>query len=168
MEHPNPNPPESVSVRHEVRDAAPLPILIFAVSLVATLVLVHLVGLGALNWLQRNQDAEDRIAFPTHPLSGTMSAFPPGPRLEPEPSHDVLPNVDLVEVQTRERALIGPHAWGWLDSSRQFARIPIEQAIKIAVGKDYLMLFRQRNHRHSRSCRRPAHCTDQEAFHESG
>jgi hypothetical protein len=135
MEHPNQNPPESEPVGHEIRDAAPLPIFIFAVSLVATLVLVHLVGRGALNWLQRNQDAEDRIAFPTHPLSRTMATFPPGPRLEPEPSHDVLPNVDLVEVQTRERALIGQHAWGWVDSSHQFARIPIEQAIKMAVAQ---------------------------------
>ncbi len=52
MEHPNPNPPESAPVGHEIRDAAPRPILIFAVCLVATLVLVHLVGWGALRFLQ--------------------------------------------------------------------------------------------------------------------
>ncbi|MGA2441197.1 MAG: hypothetical protein ABSH08_09565 [Tepidisphaeraceae bacterium] len=133
MEHPNPNPPESAPMGHELRDAAPLPILIFAVSLVVTLVLVHLVARGALNLLQSNQDAADRIAFPTHPLSGVMPTVPPEPRLEPEPSHDVLPRVDLVEVQARERALIGQHAWGWVDSSHQFVRIPIEQAMKLAV-----------------------------------
>ncbi len=45
----------------------------------------------------------------------------------------MLPHVDLAEVQAREQALIGEHAWGWVDSSHQFARIPVQQAMNLAV-----------------------------------
>jgi hypothetical protein len=133
MEHPNPNPPESAPVGHEIRDAAPGPILLFAVCLVATLALVHLVGWGALRFLQHGQNTESRLVFPNHPLSLAMKTDPPEPRLEPEPSRDVLPHVDLAEVQAREQALIGEHAWSWVGSSRQFARIPVQQAMNLAM-----------------------------------
>jgi hypothetical protein len=133
MEHPNPNPPESASADHETSDAAPRPILIFVVALIATLVIVHYAGWGVLHYLERNQDTDNRITFPIHPLSAAMPSVPPDPRLQPEPSHDVFPPADLAEVKAREQSLIGPKAWGWVDSSHKFARIPIEQAINMAV-----------------------------------
>jgi hypothetical protein len=133
MDHPTQNPSESTAPRHEMSDAAPWPVLIFIVSLVATLMLVHLAGWGALQFLQRGAETDNREVFPVHPLAGTMRSNPPGPLLEPEPSRDVLPRVDLLEVREREQSLIGEHAWGWADSSHQFARIPVDQAINLAV-----------------------------------
>jgi hypothetical protein len=133
MEHPVPNPPESEAARHEVRDVAPCPILIFVVSLLVTLVVVHYAGWVALRWLEDRQLAQNRIAFPANPFLQAMGQVPPDPRLEPEPSRDVLPHADLVAVRAREQAMIGDNAWGWVDSAHQFARIPIQQAMNLAV-----------------------------------
>jgi hypothetical protein len=132
MEHPKHNHPES-TVGHELRDTTPRPVFIFALSLLAALVVIHWVGWKSLVLLQRHEDAQNQIDFPANPLSEAMPAVPPDPRLEPEPSRDVLPRADLIEVKTREQALIGPSAWGWMDSSHQFARIPLQSAIDLAV-----------------------------------
>jgi hypothetical protein len=45
----------------------------------------------------------------------------------------VLPEADLAEVQAHEQLLIGDRAWGWSDSTHQFARIPIQEAMNLAV-----------------------------------
>ena len=132
MSEPSPQiPPESLSAGYEVRDVRPRPMLLIAVGFIVGLALAHLVGLGVLLWLDRNQSMANAQLFPPHPLS-TM-AVPPGPLLEPEPGHDVLPKVDLADVQARENALIGPANWGWTDAKHQFARIPITDAIDLAV-----------------------------------
>jgi hypothetical protein len=133
MERPVPNPPELISARHETRDAAPRPILFFMGSLILTLVAIHLIGWKALRWLQHRQDAANRITFPANPIADAMPTAPPDPRLQPEPSHDVLPEADLAEVQAHEQLLIGDRAWGWSDSTHQFARIPIQEAMNLAV-----------------------------------
>jgi len=132
MEHPKLNHSET-AVGHELRDVRPRPVLIFAVSLLAALVAVQWLAWKSLLFLQRYEDSQNQINFPAHPLSAVMPTIPPDPRLEPEPSHDVLPLADLTEVKTREQALIGPNAWGWADSSHHFARIPVQQAIDLAV-----------------------------------
>jgi len=132
MEHPKHNHPEA-GVGHELSDAAPRPVLIFALSLLAALAAIQWIGWKSLIALQRHEDAQNQIDFPANPLSAVMPDVPPDPRLEPEPSHDVLPLADLTDVKTREQALIGPNAWGWVDSSHQFARIPVQQAIDLAV-----------------------------------
>jgi hypothetical protein len=133
LKQPSPVPPESAAHGYEVRDAAPRPILIFAIGLIATLVLVHIIGWWAYVWLEQSHKTEMGSQFPFHPLSAQTNAPPPDPRLEPEPSHDVLPRVDLAEVRAHEQAMIGPDAWGWVDSNHQFARIPLRDAIELAV-----------------------------------
>jgi hypothetical protein len=133
MEYPKHNPLEPAPGGHEMRDAAPRPVVIFAASLLAALAAVLWIGWKTLGFLNQRQETENQIIFPTHPLSEAMAANPPDPRLEPEPSHDLLPSADLTKVQMREQALIGPHAWGWIDSSHQFARVPVNQAIDWAV-----------------------------------
>jgi hypothetical protein len=113
MEHQKPNPSESaLAARHEVRDASPSPIVVFAIALVVTLVVVHFIATGALRWIQHERDLDNQAAFPTRPITDDQANIPPDPRLEPEPSRDVLPYVDLVEVRQREQVMIGDHAWG--------------------------------------------------------
>jgi hypothetical protein len=132
MEQPKHKSSEA-AVGHELRDATPRPVFIFAVSLLAALAAVQWLGWKSLLFLQRHEDIKNQADFPTHPLAAVMPSIPPDPRLEPEPSHDVLPLADLTRVKAREQALIGPGAWGWNDSSHQFARIPVQQAIDLAV-----------------------------------
>jgi hypothetical protein len=133
MTHPAHNPPESGPPGHETGDPPPLPVVIFVAALIVTLVLVHLVGWGAYRWLQEDRELRNHANFPPSALAAEMPAVPPDPRLEPEPSRDVLPRVDLQEVQAKERAMIGQNNWGWLDSSHQFARVPLQQAMDMAV-----------------------------------
>jgi len=135
MEHPTPNPPESAVAGHETRDPAPSPVLIFVLSLVVTLVVVHLLAWWAMGWLKNAGESANRATFPPNPIAAVMPTTPPDPRLEPEPSHDVLPQADLTEVRAREQSLIGDHAWSWVNSSHQFARIPIQQAMDLAVER---------------------------------
>jgi hypothetical protein len=113
-----------------VRDAAPLPVLIFAISLLVTLVIVLWIGRMALDYIERREPM-----FLGHTLANVLSKAPPEPRLEPEPSHDEMPGADLKAVEARERAMIGPDAWRWVDGSHQFARIPVQQAIDLAVAR---------------------------------
>ena len=120
---------------HELRDASPRPVFIFAISLLAVLVFVHWLAFKSLRFLESYEDAQYSAAYPANPLSRQMPGIPPDPRLEPEPSHDQLPIVDLHAVQSRQQSLIGPSAWGYVDSSHQFARIPIQQAIDLAVTR---------------------------------
>jgi hypothetical protein len=131
MEHPKPNPPEAPAIGHELTDAGPLPILLFALSLIAMLVIVHFLSLHALRYVEHNVASNmGQVGAPLVPPPP-----PPDPRLEPEPSRDVLPRADLIAVQARERALIDDHAWAWVDSNHHFARIPIQQAIDLAVAQ---------------------------------
>jgi hypothetical protein len=118
---------------HELRDASPRPVLIFAIFLLVVLVFVHWLAFRSLRFLESREDLQYRADFPTNPLSQQMPGVPPDPRLEPEPSHDQLPIVDLQAVQSRQQSLIGSSAWGYVDPSRHFARIPIQQAIDMAV-----------------------------------
>jgi hypothetical protein len=133
MENPSLNRHKTASPGHELTDVEPRPILIFAVSLLVTLGIVNLVGWAALVVLDRVENADHARAFPSHPVAEAMHAAPPGPRLEPEPSRDVLPHADLSEVRSREAALIDQNAWGWVDSSHRFAHIPIQTAMDMVV-----------------------------------
>jgi hypothetical protein len=135
MEHPSLNPSESVAAGHELSDASAPALFIFAASFLASLGLVYLLGWGSFVILERTQYAENQLNFPPSPLSELMHASPPEPRLEPEPSHDSLPRVDLMDVRFREQAQIGDNAWAWADSSHQFARIPIQTAMDLVVAR---------------------------------
>jgi hypothetical protein len=132
MSEPSPSiPPESLSAGYEVRDVRPRPMLLIALSFIVGVAVVHLIGIGVLLWLDRDQAMTNLQLFPPNPIATTTT--PPGPLLEPEPAHDVLPKVDLAEVRARENALIGPSNWDWADANHRFARIPISDAIDLAV-----------------------------------
>ena len=75
MEHPNPNPPESAAVGHELRDPAVRPILIFVLSLVATLVIVHFVAWGVCAFC--NTVKIWRLESPSRPIRWLVSCAPP-------------------------------------------------------------------------------------------
>jgi hypothetical protein len=133
MEHPSQNRPESARAAHEMTDASARPIFIFGVVFLIALGLIYLLGWAAYIRLERAQSEELGLEYPTDPLPAR--SVPPEPRLEPEPSHDTLPRADLMDVKRREDFLIGEHAWAWADSSHRFARIPVQEAIDLAVER---------------------------------
>ena len=126
-------PPETVSARHELRDARPGAIGLFLVCFVGMLLIVLAVAWGVLSVVAKIQREADEKEFPHHPLASVMPAPIPQAALEPEPQHDVLPRADLTQVQARERSEIGPDSWKWLDVDHRYARVPLQTAIELAV-----------------------------------
>jgi len=132
MAQHNPNPPDAVIARgHEQGDASPRAVLIFVIVFIVCLVAVHAVARGYLDYLGKQENIVNNNYHPQHPLRQLMSSVPPDPRLEPEPSRDVLPRADLLAVQAREKSLLNTRAW--LDPKHQFARIPLTEATDLAV-----------------------------------
>ncbi|MDP9174036.1 MAG: hypothetical protein M3O30_09245 [Planctomycetota bacterium] len=138
MEQNPHNPPEAVSPQdiargHEVRDAHPRALLVFAVFFVTCVLIVHWIAWKSLALLQGNLDADNVQHHQPNPISIAMAAPPPDPRLESEPSHPQLPSEDLADVRARELAMLGNQSKGWVDANHKFARITITQAIDLAV-----------------------------------
>jgi hypothetical protein len=66
--------------------------------------------------------------MPEHAQLKTQPAvLPPAPRLQPHPDND------LTALREEKRALLDSYMW--TDKSHRFARIPIERAMQIYVGK---------------------------------
>jgi len=138
MAHGNPQvnrgSPESEARGFEVHDASVRGILVFGVCLVVAAGVIHLAAWWAMDSSERHEDRVNAAAYPVSPLAASIPTAPPEPMLEPEPRHDVLPRADLEEVRARQQTIIGPGAWGWADSGHKFARIPVDQAIEMAVS----------------------------------
>jgi hypothetical protein len=68
------------------------------------------------------------LVMPEHAQLKTQPAvLPPAPRLQPHPDND------LTALREEKRALLDSYMW--TDKSHRFARIPIERAMQIYVGK---------------------------------
>jgi hypothetical protein len=117
---------------HETRDARPRPLLIFAICFVLSLVLVHWVGWMFLDYLRGKQEADDQRRHLPNPMA-QFSWVPPAPGVQPEPARPELPAEELARVRDREAAMLGAGAHGWVDKNHQFVRIPLQEAIDIAV-----------------------------------
>ena len=85
-----------------------------------------------LNYLREKQEADDRLHHVPHPMS-QFGQFPPAPGVQPEPARPELPAEELARVRSREAALVGREAHGWVDANHQFARVPLQQAMNVAV-----------------------------------
>jgi hypothetical protein len=57
----------------------------------------------------------------------SVAAIPPPPRLQAQPT------IDLAALRSEKQAAL--EAWGWTDSTRQFARIPIERAMVVYAAE---------------------------------
>ena len=138
MAHGNPQvnrgSPESERRGYEVHDASVGALLVFGIGLVVVAAGIHLAAYWTLESTVRGEERDHAVAYPVSPLTASIPTRPPEPTLEPEPHHDVLPRGDLEEVRARQRSIIGANAWGWADSEHRFARIPVEQAMEMAVN----------------------------------
>jgi hypothetical protein len=108
-------------------------LFVFAVCLVVAVGIIQLAAYWAFRATVRGEERRNVETFPVGPLAGSIPTRPPEPRLEPEPHHDMLPSADLEEVRARQREIIA--TWGWADAEHHFARIPVKEAMEIAVSK---------------------------------
>ena len=112
------------SVGHEESDVNVGGIFIFAVGLLVTAVIVHL-----LVWMMFAYFAgrETRRAIRQFPLASQQQPMPPSPRLQ------VNPREDLRELRAGEDAVL--NNYGWVDKDNGIARIPIAEAMKLTVQR---------------------------------
>jgi hypothetical protein len=109
---------------HEMTDASPKTLGLFALGLLLMVALV----LPFLTWLFWHYEAEAKRADPPQtPLA--VYELPPAPRLE------VDPGSDLQRLRTVEEKSLT--TYGWIDRQQGVARVPIEQAIDVLAKRGF-------------------------------
>jgi hypothetical protein len=117
-----PPPDGGRHVGHEMTDASPLALGLFALllSLMVAIVLLFLI------WLFWQFEGEAKRADPPQsPLA--VDEPPPPPRLE------VDPGADLGRLRRAEEKTLS--TYGWIDRQQGVARVPIDQAIKLLAER---------------------------------
>lgn len=122
--------PQHADVSFEPQDVQPSPILKFLWWLGVTVVLSFILSLGVYKGLisywtgTYEQPAPSRAAGP---------AYPPEPRLQAMPGHQIDPQQDMrdkVKADTQENEKLG-----WVDQKSGIAQIPVNDAMKIILEK---------------------------------
>jgi hypothetical protein len=116
---------DNPEVQHETSDVNLRAILSFGAGLTLVAIVVH-----ALLWLlfMYFQAREARTDVRQFPLAVEQQN-----RLPAEPRLQTNPRQDLIDLRTREDAALG--TYGWVDRSAGVVRIPIEQAMSLAVER---------------------------------
>ncbi len=111
-------------VGHEERDTNIRAVLWFAISLVATIVVVLLV----VDWVfHAFPKPEAEITATSSQLPGTAAELPPEPRLQ------VNAPEDLKKLREQEDSVL--NSYGWIDKQKGIVRIPIDRAIEILTQR---------------------------------
>jgi hypothetical protein len=111
---------------HEHTDANVWMIVQFAIWLVASAIIVHLLMWGMFDWFVASRDkAQPRLEYPM--------ANDPGLRLPAEPRLQRFPATDLYDFRLRERAELD--SYGYIDRNAGTVHIPIEEAMRLTVER---------------------------------
>lgn len=94
---------------------------------IAGLTLTVALTIGGLGWMMRSLAASQRATLPPLTRRQTAKLTPPKPNLQP------TPYADIEKTLADEAARLDGYAY--LDASRERARIPIERAMSLVVGK---------------------------------
>jgi hypothetical protein len=116
---------DNPEVQHESSDVNIRAIFGFAIGLIVTAIIIHL-----LVWMlfQYFTAREGRVVAPEFPLAVTQDALvPPEPRLQTNPRQDLS---DLRAAE--DRAL---SSYGWVDRNAGVVRIPIDRAMKLTLER---------------------------------
>ena len=108
---------------HEHTDANVWIIVKFGLWLVISAIVIH-VGLGFLFALFVKQSEETVVEFP---LAGQEHRLPAAPRLQQFPENE------FHEFRGREEAVL--HQYGWVNKETGVVRMPIDQAMRLAVER---------------------------------
>lgn len=116
-------PPEPEGPGHETRDVN----VRNTVFVMAGLVLSAVTVIGGMVLFMRVTEKSQREALPTLTPQQTARLVPPPPNLQANPY------ADLDRQRASSRAAIG--GYGYLDPGHTRARIPIDRAMDLAVGR---------------------------------
>jgi len=113
-------------IRFETRDVRASAILKFTIYLflvtILVLFLMRLMYVGFARYVAGRQ--------PAAPIMRTAPGrLPPLPRLQESPTHDV------VELKAGEAGVLS--SYGWVDQPSGVVRVPIEEAMEIALRRGY-------------------------------
>jgi hypothetical protein len=117
---------QNPDVSHERSDVSIAAILIFAVALLVSAVIIHLL----IWWLLGHFAA--RAARSGRPLPA-MTAHTTGEPVPPEPRLQVSPAQELQEMRAAEDAIL--NTYGWADQQAGVVRIPIDRALQILAQR---------------------------------
>ena len=93
----------------------------------AGLMLTACAVIGTMIWLRHVVATAQRTALPTLTAQQTKPLVPPTPNLQADPY------ADLAAERATERERLEGYAF--LDASRQRARIPIDRAMALTIGR---------------------------------
>jgi hypothetical protein len=120
-----PREQDNPEIVHEESDVNVRAILGFGIALVVAAVII-LVFLWQLQSVYQRQT--DRAQMQMYPLAaGQQEELPPMPRLQEHPQQD------MQELRERQRALL--NGYGWVNRDAGIARIPIDEAMRMVVGR---------------------------------
>jgi hypothetical protein len=124
-----PSAEESLRRGHELRDAHMGPIIKFMVILVVATAVIHTLLLGMEKFLKHENEKAEPVSSP---FAQEDRPAPPGPLLQPSPSHPQKPSEDMEALRAEwHKALT---TYGRVEGQPERARIPIERAINLAVA----------------------------------
>jgi hypothetical protein len=113
------------AVGHETSDVYLGGVFVFALGLLVTLVIVHLLTWMLFAVLAKGETAH---SLPQYPLAAGLED-----RLPPEPRLQTNPREDLRQLRAAEDAVL--NSYGWVDKSQGVARMPIDEAMKLTVQR---------------------------------
>jgi hypothetical protein len=112
-------------VSHETSDVNLRAILGFGAVLTLVAIVIHVLLWLLLVYFQNRALRADVRQFPL--------AVEQQNRLPAEPRLQVNPRQDLIDLRAREEAVLG--TYGWVDKGAGAVRIPIEEAMRLAVKR---------------------------------
>ena len=109
---------------HETTDISVRPLILFVIVLFVSLASVLIVLRGQLSFYINGQSPGQVTMEPRQPITGMPTS---DPRIQEKPS------LEMKEFRGKEKAEYG--SIGWVDRQKGVAKIPVEDAMKLVVGK---------------------------------
>jgi hypothetical protein len=109
---------------HETTDISVRPLITFVVVLVVSLAAVLIVLRGQISLYEKAQSPGQVTMEPQPPITGMPTS---DPRIQEKPS------LEMSEFRAKEKAEL--ESTGWVDRQKGIAKIPVEDAMKLVVGK---------------------------------
>ena len=113
--------------KYETRDAHLSRVMVTAFSLIGIMVFGMAFAWGVYE-IFRTQSVRPEMGAETFILPDT-SALPPGPNLEADPA------LSLAALRVREDAIL--NGYGWTDSAKGVARVPVAKAMELYLQQDH-------------------------------
>lgn len=125
LPHGDGTPGGNPASRHESTDVSIGGVFGFALGMAIAGVLIHFVVWVLFTFFVARAS---RKVTPEFPLATQQEN-----RLPPEPRLQTNPRQDLRDLRAQEDAILG--SYGWVDKNAGVVRIPIDQAMKLAVQR---------------------------------